>query len=56
MNVHKNARLTPRGREWIVELSASGCEFAAWFVFVDDARLSVVDEFRRYSRLGYGGV
>jgi transposase InsO family protein len=24
MNVHKNARLTPRGREWIVELSASG--------------------------------
>jgi transposase InsO family protein len=24
MNVHKNARLTPRGREWIVTLSASG--------------------------------
>lgn len=24
MNVHKNARLTPRGREWIVELDASG--------------------------------
>ena len=24
MNVHKNARLTPRGREWIVELAASG--------------------------------
>lgn len=24
MNVHKNARLTPRGREWIVELIASG--------------------------------
>ncbi len=24
MNVHKNARLTPRGREWIVRLVASG--------------------------------
>jgi transposase InsO family protein len=24
MNIHKNARLTPRGREWIVELVASG--------------------------------
>jgi len=24
MNVHKNARLTPRGREWIVELARSG--------------------------------
>ncbi len=24
MNVHKNARLTPRGREWIVSLSVSG--------------------------------
>jgi hypothetical protein len=24
MNVHKNARLTPRGREWIVELATSG--------------------------------
>src|SRR5579863_6242349 len=24
MNVHKNARLTPRGREWIVSLAASG--------------------------------
>jgi len=24
MNVHQNARLTPRGREWIVELAASG--------------------------------
>lgn len=24
MNVHKNARLTPRGREWIVKLAASG--------------------------------
>jgi transposase InsO family protein len=24
MNVHKNARLTPRGREWIVELTGSG--------------------------------
>ena len=24
MNVHKNARLTPRGREWIVELVARG--------------------------------
>jgi transposase InsO family protein len=24
MNVHKNARLTPRGREWIVTLSARG--------------------------------
>jgi len=24
MNVHKNARLTPRGREWMVNLAASG--------------------------------
>jgi hypothetical protein len=24
MNMHKNARLTPRGRERIVELAASG--------------------------------
>lgn len=56
MNVHKNARLTPRGREWIVELSASGLTAEAISQAVGVSPRTVRKWLERYEAEGLAGL
>lgn len=56
MNVHKNARLTPRGREWIVELDASGQTPQAISQAVGVCSRTVRKWISRYRREGLAGL
>jgi transposase InsO family protein len=56
MNVHKNARLTPRGREWIVELSASGLTAEAISQAVGVSPRTVRKWLERYEADGLAGL
>jgi transposase len=56
MNVHKNARLTPRGREWIVELSASGRTPQAIAQAVGVCPRTVRKWLKRYKAEGLAGL
>jgi transposase-like protein len=54
--VHKNARLTPRGREWLVELIASGQTPKAVSEALAICPRTVRKWFERYRREGGGGI
>jgi transposase len=56
MNVHKNARLTPRGREWIVELATSGQTPKAIAQAVGVCPRTVRKWVKRYEREGLAGL
>jgi transposase InsO family protein len=56
MNVHKNARLTPRGREWIIELDASGQTPQAIGQAVGVCPRTVRKWIGRYRREGLTGL
>jgi transposase InsO family protein len=56
MNVHKNARLTPRGREWIVELSASGQTAKAIASALGVCPRTVRKWLKRYQDEALGGL
>ena len=56
MNVHKNARLTPRGREWIVGQSASGLTPQAIAQAVGVSPRTVRKWLKRYEREGLAGL
>jgi transposase InsO family protein len=56
MNVHKNARLTPRGREWIMELDASGRTPQAISQAVGVCPRTVRKWIGRYHREGLVGL
>jgi transposase InsO family protein len=56
MNVHKNARLTPRGREWIVELEAGGQTPKAIAQAVGVSPRTVRKWLRRYRSEGLAGL
>ena len=56
MNVHKNARLTPRGREWIVELAASGQTPKAIAQAVGVCPRTVRKWLKRYESEGLAGL
>ena len=56
MNVHKNARLTPRGREWIVTLSASGQTPKAIASAVGVCPRTVRKWLKRHQDEGLGGL
>jgi transposase len=56
MNVHKNARLTPRGREWIVELATSGQTPKAIAQAVGVCPRTVRKWLKRYEREGLAGL
>lgn len=56
MNVHKNARLTPRGREWIVELAVSGQRPKAISAAVGVCPRTVRKWLKRYESEGFAGL
>jgi transposase InsO family protein len=56
MNIHKNARLTPRGREWIVGQAASGQTPQAIAGAVGVCPRTVRKWLRRYRAEGIGGL
>ena len=56
MNVHKNARLTPRGREWIVELAAGGQTPKAIAQAVGVCPRTVRKWLKRYESEGLAGL
>ena len=56
MNVHKNARLTPRGREWIVALVLSGQTPKAVSEAVGVCPRTVRKWFNRHQREGLAGL
>jgi transposase InsO family protein len=56
MNVHENARLTPRGREWIVELATSGQTPTAIAKAVGVCPRTVRKWLRRYESEGLAGL
>ena len=56
MNVHKNARLTPRGREWIIELDESGQTPKAISEAVGVCPRTVRKWLERYRREGLAGL
>jgi transposase InsO family protein len=56
MNMHKNARLTPRGREWIVQQAASGQTPKAIADAVGVDPHTVRKWVKRYEREGLSGL
>ena len=56
MNIHKNARLTPRGREWVVRLSESGLTPQAISAAAGVCPRTVRKWIDRYRRAGLAGL
>jgi len=56
MNIHKNARLTPRGREWVVRLSESGQTPQAISAAAGVCPRTVRKWIDRYRRAGLAGL
>ena len=56
MNVHKNARLTPRGREWIVSLAVSGQTPKAIASAVGVCPRTVRKWLKRHQTEGFAGL
>jgi transposase len=56
MNMHKNARLTPHGREWIVKLGASGQTPQAIATAVGVCPRTVRKWLKRYEHEGSAGL
>ena len=56
MNIHKNARLTPRGREWVVKLSESGQTPQAISAAAGVCPRTVRKWIDRYRRAGLAGL
>jgi transposase-like protein len=56
MNVHKNARLTPRGREWIVQQVASGQTLESVAEGAGVCSRTVRKWVNRYRREGLAGL
>ena len=56
MNIHKNARLTPRGREWVVKLSESGQTPQAISAAAGVCPRTVRKWVDRYRRAGLAGL
>jgi transposase InsO family protein len=56
MNIHKNARLTPRGREWVVRLAESGQTPQAISAAAGVCPRTVRKWIDRYRRTGLAGL